>query len=321
MAAPGNEIHILGSNGGFHGVLRPQPPAPSLGSWLRTGGLFLLTLVTTTAFAVLRSAPPEWFENHAGGFGNTLFQLFTDLSLLFQGLSFSLPLLAILLAHEMAHFWACRKYRLDASLPYFLPAPFGIGTLGAFIRIRSPLFTKRELLAVGASGPLAGFFVTLPFLYLGIAKSQVVAELPQGGYLIFGEPLLFNLLAKWVHPQLAQGGDLLLHPTAFAAWFGLLVTALNLLPFGQLDGGHIAYAALGRLHRLLAWPLLFGLVFLGLKWTGWWVWAIVALVMGVRHPWIPGEEEALGPQERLLALVAFAVFLLCFTPEPIKFVP
>jgi membrane-associated protease RseP (regulator of RpoE activity) len=237
------------------------------------------------------------------------------------GLAFSLPLMAILLAHEMGHYLACRRHRLDASLPFFIPVPFGIGTMGAFIRIRSPLATKRELVDVGASGPLAGFLVALPVLYLGIAQSQVVHQLPQGGYLVFGEPLLFRLLSLWIHPELQKGADLLLHPSGYAAWIGLLVTALNLLPFGQLDGGHIAYAALGRTHRLMAWPLLLVLVLLGFRWSGWWVWAVVALVMGVRHPWIPGEAEPLPQDRKWVVALAALVFFLSFTPEPVKLVP
>ncbi|MCS7182278.1 MAG: site-2 protease family protein [Thermoanaerobaculum sp.] len=305
--------------------MRPKPPLPSLGRWLLHLALFALTFATTTFFGGLMFASPGWLDSfersHSLPPGTILWRLATDLHLWSEGVALSLPLMAILLAHEMGHYLACRHHRLDASLPFFIPVPFGIGTLGAFIRIRSPLVSKRELVDVGASGPLAGFLVTLPVLVWGIQKSQVVYELPQGGYLVFGEPLLFKLTAHLLHPALGSGADLLLHPTAYAGWFGLLITALNLLPFGQLDGGHIAYAIFGRLHRVLAWPLLLLLVALGFLWTGWWVWAVVALIMGVRHPWVPGEAEPFPAERKWLAAASWLVFALSFAPEPVKVVP
>jgi membrane-associated protease RseP (regulator of RpoE activity) len=139
--------------------------------------------------------------------------------------------------------------------------------------------------------------------------------------MIFGEPLAFKAIAWLVHPNIPPGGDLFLHPLGFAAWFGLLVTALNLLPFGQLDGGHISYALFGAWQRRIAWPLLAVLVVLGFWWPGWWIWAVIALVMRVRHPWIPDEAAQLDPRRRLLGFLCIVVFLLCFTPEPIKLIP
>lgn len=325
MSYPPQDVELFAPDGAFYGILRPSLPRPSLGRCLVHGVLFLLTLASTTVVGGMRFANPSWYRPGGSWEQWSAWELFwrtvTDRAVLEAGLAFSLPLMAILLAHEMGHYLATRRHRLDATLPFFLPVPFGIGTLGAFIRIRSPLATKRELVDVGASGPLAGFLVALPVLYFGIVQSEVVNQLPKGSYLVFGEPLLFKLVAAWVHPELGKGADLLLHPTGFAAWIGLLVTALNLLPFGQLDGGHIAYAVLGRLHRFLAWPLLFLLVGLGFFWTGWWVWAVVALVMGVKHPWIPGEMEPLPDDRRWVAWVCFLVFVLCFTPEPVKIVP
>lgn len=320
-----HHVEILAPDGALLRVLRPQPPRPTLGRLFLHIALFLATFATTTVLGGLTFASPSWFEPHlaatpASGLA-VIWRTLTDPHLLTTGLAFSLPLMAILLAHEMGHYAACRRHRLDATLPFFIPVPFGIGTLGAFIRIRSPLLTKRELVDVGASGPIAGFVVSLPVLVWGIVQSQVVYELPKGGYLVFGEPVLFKVLSRLIHPPLAAGADLLLHPTAYAAWIGLLVTALNLLPFGQLDGGHITYAALGRIHRLVAWPLLFVLVALGFVWTGWWVWAVVALVMGVRHPWVPGEDDPFPPDRRWVVATSWIIFLLSFTPEPIKVIP
>jgi membrane-associated protease RseP (regulator of RpoE activity) len=308
------ELEIIGPDGVPVGVVRRPPPPPQR-IWFHAL-LFALTLVSTTLVGGL-----EFATLPAGFRPASFWQLLFHPAVLGAGLAFSIPLLTILLAHEMGHYVACRYHRLNATLPFFIPVPFGIGTLGALIRIRSPLITKRELFDVGASGPLAGFVVALPVLFAGIGLSTPTAELPKTGVLIFGEPLAFKLLAWLVHPNVPPGGDLLLHPTGFAAWFGLLVTALNLLPFGQLDGGHITYALFGNLQRRFAWPLLAVLVGLGFWWSGWWIWAVIALVMRVRHPWIPDEATPLDTRRRLLGWVCIVVFVLCFTPEPVKLLP
>jgi membrane-associated protease RseP (regulator of RpoE activity) len=294
--------------------MRPSPPAPQR-LWLHAV-LLAATLLTTTVFGGLAFGElPAGFKPHG------LLQLILHPATVRAGLAFALPLLVILLAHESGHYLACRRYGLDATLPYFIPAPFGIGTLGAFIRIRTPLLTKRELFDVGAAGPIAGFVVALPVLLVGILLSKPVAELPHGGVMIFGEPLAFKALGALLHPDVPPGGDLLLHPTGFAGWFGLLATALNLLPFGQLDGGHVTYAMFGRLQRRIAWPLLIALVALGFRWPGWWLWAAIALVMRVRHPWIPDEAAALDRRRMLVGWLCIAIFLVCFTPEPVKLLP
>ena len=313
MPDSGLEVEIIGPDGVPVGVVRRSPPPPQR-VWLHVV-LLLATLASTTLVGGIA------FGDLPPGFKpQTFWDLLFHPAVITAGFEFSVPLLVILLAHEMGHYVACRYHRLDATLPFFLPVPFGIGTLGAFIRIRSPLMTKRELFDVGASGPLAGFVVALPVLVAGIALSTPVAALPPGGAMIFGEPLAFKALAWLVHPGVPPGGDLLLHPVGFAAWFGLLVTALNLLPFGQLDGGHVAYAMFGRWQRRVAWPLLAVLVVLGFWWPGWWLWAVIALVMRVRHPWIPDEHGELDWRRRLLGWVCLAVFVVCFTPEPIKLI-
>lgn len=317
------EVEIIGPDGLPVGVIRRRPPSPRR-VWLHVL-LFLLTFASTTLVGGLTTAelpaetrlPP--LQEVAAQPWLLLSFLLTP-QVLLAGLGFSIPLLTILLAHEMGHYLACRVHRLDASLPYFIPAPFGIGTLGAFIRIRSPLSGKRELLDVGAAGPLAGFIVALPVLAVGIALSHPTMTPIEGSYFEFGEPLLLRLLESLIHRGAPPGADLLLHPIAFAAWFGVFVTALNLLPFGQLDGGHIGYAMFGSWHRKAAWPLLVVLVILGFIWTGWWLWAVIALVMGVRHPRLPDEALPLDPRRRAVAWLCFAIFLLCFTPEPIRFV-
>lgn len=296
-------------------IFRPPAPPPQR-LWLHAV-LFLATFASTTVVGGVSFARlPEGFE------ATDLASVLLHPGVIRPGLEFSLPLMIILLAHEMGHYLACRRHRLDASLPYFLPMPIplGIGTLGAFIRIRTPIASKRELLDVGAAGPIAGFLATLPFLVVGIALSEPVAKLPDTGYILFGDPLLFQALGQLLHPQMAAGGDLLIHPTGFAAWVGLLVTALNLLPFGQLDGGHITYALFGIWHRRLAWPLLLVLVGLGFVWMGWWIWAVIALAMGVRHPRVLDEDHPLDPKRTTVGWVCLAVFVLCFTPQPITIV-
>jgi membrane-associated protease RseP (regulator of RpoE activity) len=314
VSSPGLEIQVIGPDGIPVGVVRPPPPAPRR-VWLHVL-LFAATLVSTTLVGGLAFGElPRGFRPHS------FLELLFHPAVLRAGLEFSIPLLVILLTHEMGHYVACRRHRLDATLPFFIPVPFGIGTFGAFIRIRTPLLTKRELFDVGASGPIAGFIASLPVLLAGIALSRPVAHTPEAGVLIFGEPLAFKAVAWLVHPGIPPGGDLLLHPMGFAAWFGLLVTALNLLPFGQLDGGHISYALFGKWQRRIAWPLLAVLVALGFLWAGWWVWAVIALLLRVRHPWIPDEATPLDPRRRLLAWLCVALFVVCFTPDPIKILP
>jgi len=308
------EFQLIGPDGVPIGVIRPSPPPPRR-VWLHVL-LLGATLVTTTVVGGLAFA-----DLPAGARVASLWQLLVHPAVLRAGLAFSLPLIAILLVHEMGHYLACRRHRLDATLPFFIPAPVGIGTFGAFIRIRSAIASKRELLDVGAAGPLAGFVACLPVLLVGIALSRPVADLPDAGYMLFGEPIGFHLVTRLVFPDLPEGGDILLHPTGFAAWFGLFATALNLLPFGQLDGGHVSYALFGRLQRRWSWPLLAVLLLLAFKWTGWLVWVVVALVMGVRHPRVADEDEPLDPRRRLVAWLCIVVFALCFTPEPIRIVP
>ena len=324
MSVPSNDVEIIGPDGIPVGVVRRPPPR------IRRLWLHMLLLVLTTVFTTLYGAiefGPLVIRHGFQLWWGFLIPpsvaakiLFTP-ALLFEGLSFSLPLMAILLTHEAGHYIACRIHRLDATLPFFLPIPFGIGTLGAFIRIRTPLASKRELFDVGASGPLAGFVVAIPVLFAGMSLSHIDRLPPPGSYLSFGEPLLFRAAELLLFPGLAHGGDLTLHPMGFAAWFGLLVTALNLLPFGQLDGGHITYAMFGRFQRRWSWVLLIGLAVMGSLWIGWWLWLAVAVFMGVRHPWIPDEAASLDRRRTILGWVCIAVFLLCFTPVPVALVP
>ncbi len=308
-------VRVFPGDGFPFEVLRPAPPPPRR-IWLHAA-LFIATFLSTTfAGGVTFGRLPDGFVT------DKIARVLLHPGFVLPGLEFSIPLMIILLAHEMGHYVACRRHRLDATLPFFLPlpVPLGIGTLGAFIRIRTAIANKRELFDVGAAGPIAGFLTAVPFLVAGVALSKPVPELPDTGYILFGDPLLFKAVSHLLHAEVAAGGDLLIHPTGFAAWVGLLVTALNLLPFGQLDGGHVTYAMFGALHRRAAWPLLLGLVALGFVWTGWWIWAVIALVMGVRHPRIADEPQPLDSRRMRLGWVCIVIFVLCFTPQPITIV-
>jgi membrane-associated protease RseP (regulator of RpoE activity) len=245
-------------------------------------------------------------------------RVWTDPALRSLGLSFSLPLLAILLAHELGHYVACRRYGIPATLPYFLPLPAMLGTMGAFIRIKAPIRSKRELFDVGFSGPAAGFVALLPFLLVGIARSRVGTMPPGASFLLPGRCLAIQLATLLFHRPLHAGEVLNLHPFALAAWFGLFATALNLLPLSQLDGGHILYAAAGRRQRRLALPFWLALAVGGLAWPGWWLWCGIVLVMGLRHPPVVDEWTPLDRRRRGLALLALAIFLLAFMPVPMR---
>ena len=242
---------------------------------------------------------------------------------LLGGLPFSLTLLAILMAHEMGHYLAALRYGVDSSLPYFLPSPF-LGTFGAFIRMRSPICSKRALFDIGVAGPLAGFAFLLPALSIGLAFSKVIPGIAHQGSLQFGVPGLEWLLGKLIFPGVAVRAISICIRLARAAWVGMLATALNLLPVGQLDGGHIVYALLPRRHRAISLATCLLLLPLGAAflidqrefWYGWMLWGLVLLVFGRRHPLLY-DSGALDSGRRKLALVALAMFLLCFMLAPV----
>ena len=239
---------------------------------------------------------------------------------------YSATILAILGAHEMGHYLACRYYRVDATLPYFLPMFIPLagpqtGTLGAVIRIREPFQNRRVLFDIGIAGPIAGFVVLLPAIFVGMGMSQVVEAFPLPYQL--GRPLLYQI-ARWMtFGSIPDTHFVLLHPMVSAAWFGMLATALNLLPFGQLDGGHITYAVLGR----RATPISLATVgsalvmtFFSLSWVVMTLLMVVMLVViGPKHPPVLDEYEPLGPGRRALAVFALVMFILCFMPVPIRF--
>jgi membrane-associated protease RseP (regulator of RpoE activity) len=246
-----------------------------------------------------------------------------SIGLFLNGLWYSTTILAILGCHELGHYVACRYYDVDASLPYFLPLPISItGTLGAFIRIREPIPQKRMLFDIGIAGPIAGFVIAVPALFMGVWMSHLVRVPPDFRGLELGEPLLFQIAAWLTWGETPEGYSLNLHPMAFAAWWGLLATALNLFPIGQLDGGHISYAVLGERSShvtLLMIGVALVLSYFAISWRVWtFVMVIMLAVFGRHHPRVFDEEVPLDRTRRLTALAAVAIFVLCFTPAPIQ---
>jgi membrane-associated protease RseP (regulator of RpoE activity) len=233
---------------------------------------------------------------------------------LYAGLPFAGTLLFILGVHEMGHYVAARLHGVNVTLPYFIPVPFlGLGTFGAFIQMKSPVENRKALFDVGVAGPLAGFVVALPLMIIGLLQSQVVARVGLGA---FGSSLLLRGLAAVFLPHAANAA-IRLSPMAIAAWFGLLVTAINLLPMGQLDGGHVTYAVLGRWSRPIALASFGLLVVLGLTvWNGWLIWALFALITGLQHPQPLNDITPLDWGRRLVGLFTLVLFFLLITPRP-----
>lgn len=239
-----------------------------------------------------------------------------DPALLATGFWYSVPLLVILTAHEFGHYLACVFYRIRATLPFYLPAPTLIGTLGAFIRIRGAIYSRTQLFDVGVAGPIAGFVFLVPVLLVGVSLSKVIPGIGAQGDLVFGTPPLLRFVEMILFPGVPEG-DILLHPVARAALIGLLATALNLLPVGQLDGGHIVYAFFPRRHLWISRGfVLLVLLPLGFLWEGWWIWAALLFVFRLRHPAVYDTTPP-GPGRRRVGLAALAIFLLCFTPAPV----
>jgi membrane-associated protease RseP (regulator of RpoE activity) len=252
-----------------------------------------------------------------------LFLLTVGTTSLVGGWAYSVTILAILGCHEFGHYFACRYYDVDASLPYFLPVPITLtGTLGAFIRIREPIPSKRMLFDIGIAGPIAGFLVAVPALFFGVALSTVAPIGPKEGQLWLGEPLLVQLASRILWGSIPDSQTLLLHPIGFAAWFGLLATALNLFPIGQLDGGHISYAVLGRRSTYVTVTTIGVAIALAFRSQSWIVWTVLMVVMlatfGLRHPRTIDEDIPLDRTRLILAVVAVIIFALCFTPAPIE---
>ena len=323
---------------------------PTARTWIKHLFFLLITFFTATIAGVLYpfgrietlpdADPQTWPEivqfvtslptRYAALVVDAVYKLFTDLEYLAYGLSFSLSLLFILISHEMGHYIACRIYKVDATLPYFIPTPPMVGpagTFGAFIRIISPMPSRKAVFDIGVAGPIAGFIALIPIAIVGFAtmKQAAVSDLhnfqPSG--IIFSDPLFFHFLAQIFNINLS----IPMFPNAFyfAAWVGLLVTALNLIPSGQLDGGHAVYSALGeKVHR---WTGRIAFVFMALLSILGWVYFnspsgfLVAVLLGVMmrigHP-KPHDQTPLDAKRKLIAFAVLIIFVLCFAPFPIQ---
>jgi membrane-associated protease RseP (regulator of RpoE activity) len=264
--------------------------------------LFLLTVITTLL---------------AGAFLNNVNPI-SDPLLIFKGVSFAVPLLLILACHEFGHYIESKINGIKVSLPYFIPGPTLFGTFGAVIKSKSPFKNRRDLLDVGAAGPIAGFVVAVVVIIIGLYHSQVVKEVSEQG-LILGESLIFKFLSWLVLKDVPQGHTVLLSPTAFAGWAGILVTMLNLLPIGQLDGGHIMYALLGKKQRQVAMVATLSLIPLGFfLWPGWFVWVVLVLLIKIGHPPTLNDQVTLDTKRKLIGWLSMFIFVLSFTPIPIS---
>jgi len=293
-------------------AVSPEPPAPEVPvrvvetqrRWpLLNLVLFALTLVTTTiAGAVNEGVPLDEITFHWRA-----------------GLPFSLTLMSILLAHEMGHYLVARYHGVRVTLPYFLPGPpLLTGTFGAFIRMKSPPPSRRVLFDVGAAGPWAGLCLAVPAVVYGLCRSELRPIPPTFSGMQFGDSLLFKMIARSVFGRIPYGFDIILDPVALAGWFGLFVTLLNLLPVGQLDGGHVIYAMFGRRHRWIARTFLLVTVAVGfLGWMGWFLWAALMLFVGIDHPRTLDHDTGLDPRRRFAGWATLVVFVLTFIPVPI----
>lgn len=337
-------VRVIFRRGGpAHLILAVAMPRPRRSNpWINVV-LFLATSATVLLAGLAYSA-----GYNAAGVGSDAppsIDLLRDLPL---GISFAVSLLSILSAHEFGHYLAARFHGTEVSLPYFLPLPSQLGTLGAFIQLKEPPRDRRALLDIGLSGPVAGLAVAIPVLALGLYLSDV-SRLPSSPealrgltlegnsilylsmkYLITGkllpEPVSYggvSPLVYWIRyvvtaqPAPVGGLDVLLHPIAWAGWAGLLVTALNLIPAGQLDGGHVLYVLVGRLADWVRPLLILGLLALGTFWAGWWIWAFLLAFLGRGHARPLDEITPLNPRRRLAAMLALVVLLLLFMPVPL----
>lgn len=284
----------------------------ALSRWFLPSALFFLTVFTTLWAGA--------YQAYSGTIRGPLNFLLEYPGALWSGIPFAGTLLFILVTHELGHFILSKIHRVPASLPLFVPGPpHFIGTFGAIIRLRGPILHRRALFDIGVAGPLAGFVVAVAALVVGLNLSTVVERSTTFG-LQLGEPLLLQFTSWLILGALPPDADVVLHPVAFAAWFGLFVTSLNLIPIGQLDGGHVAYALWGGRQKTLASvfvPLLIMLGFIG--WPGWFMWAFMAGIWGLGHPPVVDAYETLGRARVIVGWIALAVFVLTFAPVPFSF--
>lgn len=234
------------------------------------------------------------------------------------GPQYSFAIMTILLAHEMGHYAMSRRYGIPASLPYFIPFPLSpFGTFGAIIKMRGVIINKKALFDIGVAGPIMGFLVSLPFIVIGMKLSKIQRMAEAHGFIRLGDPYLFKIVQKLLYGELPSNYDIVLHPFAYAGWVGLFVTALNLLPVGQLDGGHVVYAIFGAKSRVVYLMTTVFMLLLSFFYNpGWLALVILLIIFGMRHPEPYDMETEIDGKRKLLAILILMIFILSFTPSP-----
>jgi len=268
--------------------------------------LFFLTFITTLIAGAMLNGVIPWETPEK----------------IYRGLPFSITLLLILLTHEFSHYFISRRHNVSVTLPYFIPAPSIIGTFGAIIKMKPPILDRRSLIDIGASGPIGGFIVAVIAVIIGLHYSEIkhIEEIHKmEGGISLGSSILFHLLTKIALHIESEKYEIILHPIAFAGWIGLLVTSLNLLPIGQLDGGHIIYALFGEKHELISKGAIPILIVLGaLYWSGWIIWAVLMLLLGYRHPPVVYPMIQVDKKRKIIGCISFIIFIITFTPMPVR---
>ncbi len=304
-----------------HGIVQPTPSKTS------TNVILLVLTIVSTWFVGLQMGGGEQLAVAVDRAGGDLFRaLSTDPSLILSGLPYVLTLLGILGVHEMGHYVAARLHKAAVTLPYFIPMPFGLGTMGAVIRLKSPIKNRRQLFDIGVAGPLAGLAVAIPLLIVGLLMSPVQHVNPAAGSFQEGNSILYAILkfitkGQWLP---GNGQDVFINDIAFPAWFGLIVTMINLLPIGQLDGGHVIYSVFGRMQWRVASVAILVLVAMGAylavttgEWLNvWFVWALLVQIFGLRHPPPLDDVTPLDRKRKLIGYATIVIFVLIFTPIP-----
>lgn len=269
--------------------------------------LFLATLVTTMAAGAILARNEDLLTG--------IVRLYRNPADIVSGISYAAALMAILGSHEMGHYLASKYHGVKATLPYFLPAPHYFGTFGAFIRMQSPVPDRKSLFDIAVAGPLAGFAVAVPITLWGVSHSRFVPA-PSGAQFGLGPSLLFLGIYRLTLGFPPGSGGIELHPLATAGWLGFFVTALNLLPIGQLDGGHLIYSLMQKRYRIVSWVTILVLLPLGYFWPGWIFWAALVSLIGLRHPAPLDSWTPLGKTRRWIGVLTLVIFLLTFTPVP-----
>jgi len=308
------ELPVVAEPFGDHSNLSPDGEFEEtpFSKWILPVSLFVATIFTT-----LWAGAYQVYNGPIHGPVNFLLEYPEGL---WRGIPFAATLLFILVTHECGHYVLSRIHKVPASLPLFIPGPpYFVGTFGAIIRLRGPIMNRRALFDIGVAGPLAGFIAAVVALVIGLNLSTVVDRTATRG-LELGEPLLLQFIAWLVVGSIPAQADIVLHPIGFAAWFGLFITSLNLIPIGQLDGGHVAYALWGSRQRIMAFTMLPILIVLGfVGWPGWWLWAFMAGLWGFGHPPVHDIHVPLGRERIVVGWIALAVFVVTFAPVPFSF--